>query len=275
MIKVNFIIPGSDPTWRIWIQRGRSARRKMWDAKKNGLQGDKFDDALYKEQRDLFLKAFHGKCAYCELRLGPGQRKGDVEHFRPKGRVTDIDGKLVYSAARKHIGYHWLAYNWHNLLPACLACNRPGTGPGGRTEGKWDRFPTEDGFWADTVRGVRKEKPLLLNPWIDDPEKHLIFDDTGVVGFKTRRGEVTIDVLGLNRDDLIDERKEACTRAKEDLRGLLVAYAHNNVREVEDYEKRLRDIFDGKTPYSAAARAAVGRAYEMHQALQKSNPLHR
>lgn len=33
--------------------------------------------------------------AYCETFLPPGERKGDVEHYRPKGRVRGRHGRLV------------------------------------------------------------------------------------------------------------------------------------------------------------------------------------
>jgi uncharacterized protein (TIGR02646 family) len=272
MIRTKFSVPSTDAKWSDWLKRTRSARQQMWAA--NGSSNDvKIDEALYKEQRERFFEAFHGKCAYCELRLAAGQRFGDVEHFRPKGRVTDIDGKLVFSTQQKHSGYFWLAYNWRNLLPSCLACNRPGTGPEGLTSGKWDRFPTLDKFWSDTAWGVRREKPLLLNPWLDDPEEHLIFDDTGVVGFRTRRGEVTIDVLGLNRDALIDDRREACELAAGYVRSLQEAYARQDITEANRYEAKLDAILLGNAPYSAAALSAAQRAHERHEALLQRNPL--
>ena len=55
---------------------------------------------------------FHNKCAYCESDLGDNL---DVEHFRPKGGVTEEPG---------HSGYWWLAHDWTNLLPSCTPCNQ-------------------------------------------------------------------------------------------------------------------------------------------------------
>jgi len=130
-----------------------------------------------------------------------------------------------------------------------------------------------DKFWSETAWGVRREKPLLLNPWLDDPEDHLIFDDTGVVGFRTRRGEVTIDVLGLNRDALIDDRREACEQAARHVRALQEAYARHDILEAIQHEAKLDAILLGNAPYSAAALAAARRAHERHEALLRRNPL--
>ena len=272
MIRVKFVVPNDDPDWRDWVQRARAARRRL-AAADIAQRSKMIDDDLYKEQRPRFFRAFHGKCAYCELPLAPGQRYGDVEHFRPKLRVTDIQGRLIFSKAREHGGYWWLAYSWRNLLPACEACNRFGTGPDGLKSGKWDRFPTVGDVWYQDARGIRRERPLLLNPLEDDPNEHLVFDDTGVIGHRTERGRTTIEVLGLNRDALVDERRVASRRAADDVRRLFEAYARLDVDEAKEYEGRLRDVEGGRVPFSAAARAAVQRAYERQRAMIQRYPL--
>lgn len=64
---------------------------------------------------------FHGKCAYCESVYANVQPM-DVEHFRPKGRVTRwVNGKREIVL---RFGYYWLAAEWTNLLPSCIDCNR-------------------------------------------------------------------------------------------------------------------------------------------------------
>ncbi|MEF9674035.1 hypothetical protein QNM99_25505 [Pseudomonas sp. PCH446] len=39
----------------------------------------------------------------------------DVEHYRPKGAVSED---------ASHPGYWWVAMDWDNLLPSCIDCNR-------------------------------------------------------------------------------------------------------------------------------------------------------
>lgn len=83
---------------------------------------------------------FHRKCAYCESPLT--EVGWDIEHFRPKKKVSDRTG---------HPGYYWLAYTWTNLYPSCGPCNKrlkdkstweePGRG---KTAGKANQFPLVD-----------------------------------------------------------------------------------------------------------------------------------
>lgn len=158
---------------------------------------------------------FHGKCAYCESRYAP-VHPVDVEHFRPKGGVADLDpatGKM----ALERPGYYWLAASWENLLPSCIDCNRERTHefpdePPGKS-GKANRFPLSGARRARAPGCERREKPLLLNPCEDDPDEHLEFTEAGVVrpaldGRRrpSRRGEASIQVYGLQRNDLVAER---------------------------------------------------------------------
>lgn len=136
---------------------------------------------------------FHGKCAYCERPLdekGPGF----MDTFRPKQRAVGKDGSI----SMDH--YWWLAYEWTNLVACCLTCNRL----------KGSRFPIQ-GRRARPGAGpeeLARERPLLLDPCLDDPEEHLVFDASGHVASETERGRVTIEVLGLNRQELVELREQ-------------------------------------------------------------------
>jgi hypothetical protein len=59
---------------------------------------------------------FHNKCAYCESNYA-AVITGDVEHYRPKGRIKASDKKAIWP------GYYWLALTWENLLTSCKICN--------------------------------------------------------------------------------------------------------------------------------------------------------
>ena len=80
MIRLHFTPPDSDDAWDAWIADGRAAVARMLAG---AADRRAIDAALYKRQRDRLLMVTHQKCAYCELRLPAGQRKGDVEHYRP------------------------------------------------------------------------------------------------------------------------------------------------------------------------------------------------
>jgi len=194
-----------------------------------------FPFQIYREQyvKSAIERAFHKKCAYCETRYIVAQPV-DVEHFRPKGAVI-VEGKT------KKPAYYWLASEWTNLLPSCIRCNRANKYKISKkktvTMGKKNFFPLDAGSPRATKPGdEKKEKPLLLNPCIDDPRKHLEFTSDGIVrpvenkrGQASQKGTESIFIYALSRPDLVQERAE---RAKQILAQIeRVKEASLNVRD--------------------------------------------
>lgn len=181
---------------------------------------------------------FHGKCAYCESPYRAVDAL-DVEHFRPKGGVSESKG---------HPGYWWLAAIWTNLLPSCPACNQRRKHaqytPGMTLEeferelqrapttlmGKGNAFPVKTNNWVATEGGdLAMEDPLLINPCERNPEQHLewvfdrdpkvpIWEADPVLAFVRPRPTVdggqdeyanaSIAIYGLNRSGVVRERTE-------------------------------------------------------------------
>ncbi|MDB4925934.1 hypothetical protein [Mucilaginibacter sp.] len=157
---------------------------------------------------------YFGKCAYCERFY-----KLDVEHFRPKGEIRDEDNGLL-----RAVGYYWLGYEWSNLLPSCISCNRDG--------GKNSKFPYVAGGNLvtapvfDAVGNLDRtfclvehhllvgELPALLNPETDiNIVSYFAFEvDSDMQGIKikgidvNRRGEITANVCKLNRQEIRRDR---------------------------------------------------------------------
>lgn len=174
--------------------------------------------------KSLLIQMFKGKCAYCEIFAVAGA-DGDVEHYRPKGGVTDADRAEV-----KHPGYWWLAMAWSNLVLSCQHCNQsrrqlihtPGQDEATiarelvesrlRTTGKKNRFPVQGNVWVtDHVADIKGEVPLLLDPTEDDPELLFEWDfERSISTVKAAGGNVraaeTIEILGLNRRILTEAR---------------------------------------------------------------------
>lgn len=138
-----------------------------------------------KQVKSVLKEIFYDKCAYCEQRISSSQF-GDVEHFRPKSV------------------YWWLALTWENLLLACEVCN---------TSYKSNNFPV-NGRRATKTSVLNREKYLLLDPLTEDPEEFIKYDDAeGVVieainSQASKRVDACIEFYGLNREKLVDERKE-------------------------------------------------------------------
>lgn len=146
----------------------------------------------------------HQKCCYCEAKIR--FKFNDVEHYRPKGFADRAPG-----ATETH-GYWWLAYTWKNLLYACSTCNR---------SNKNSRFPLARGSVALTYDSAAPggEVALLLNPAEgDNPVEHIkfVFERGASADAKEHwwarprngsvKGSITIDVCGLNDQDLLELR---------------------------------------------------------------------
>lgn len=160
--------------------------------------------------RAALEKLFIYKCAYCECSISPGF-DWDVDHFRPKGSVSDTDSP-------DHPGYYWLTYKWENLFPSCTHCNqkrkdRPTWGESGTlpAKGKADQFPlASEATRAMSPRDdIDREHTLLIDPTYDDPAWYLSFDPKGHIFAldENQYGDKTIEVFNLERRPLIRARR--------------------------------------------------------------------
>jgi uncharacterized protein (TIGR02646 family) len=260
MIKVNK--PGySDSEWTSLLTRADTARARAI-AEFRARRDVKINEDLYKEFMPRLHELFNQKCAYCETIIATNQ-PGDVEHFRPKGRVIGNDFRPLRCDCPEHgeidhPGYYWLAYDWDNLLPACIDCNRYRRH--GKLEegaGKADRFPVAD-FRACAPGDECVEDPMLINPAAIDPAEHLMFLPDGRIKARSPKGTVTLELLGLNvREKLKDERGEAYEDGRDAVKKLLTAVLNENARDEGKARERLRNINRGASRYSALQRQAV------------------
>lgn len=146
-----------------WHQEAEAATRTV-------LQGDAVPreyDEIWRGLKASLAKLLHDKCWFCETPITRSDNA--VDHFRPKGRVSD--------AEREHVGYRWLAFERANFRYACTFCNsRRIDVEHGTSGGKADRFPLldeavrvyeVDGMaldFEDLLKTVRGEQPAILDP---------------------------------------------------------------------------------------------------------------
>ena len=114
----------------------------------------------------VLVAMFYGKCAFCESTIGHIAHP-HIEHFYPKSRTE----------------FQHLMFAWENWLIACPICN----------QNKRTKFPMCD------------DLPCLINPTKDSPSEHVDFIGTNILS-KTKRGRKTIEIIGLNRTDLGNQR---------------------------------------------------------------------
>ncbi|MDD5761123.1 MAG: hypothetical protein PHP88_01250 [bacterium] len=256
MIRIEFQEPDT-PEWRAWKKDAAAATAEAIRAVQNGEKPE-INEALYKRMKDLFAKASFGKCAYCETKIWKTDQPGDVEHFRPKGRIIDDNGKPVVlpeGSKKPHPGYYWLPYDWKNLLLACKLCNSPMKDETGKTKGKWDRFPVADEFRATRPGEEINEKPLFLHPVFDSPEDHFEFDEkTGILGSKTPRAKACLEILGLNRDGLIEGRQDAYRSVLARASQTPNMTTENSILDELSFLEAYRR---GEKPYALAGRKAL------------------
>lgn len=196
----------------------------------------------------LLERIFNKKCAYCECKYRIAV-PADIEHYRPKAKVT-LDGKKSIP------GYYWLAGELSNLVPSCRFCNSEnyhviaGKGTTPIKVGKANWFP----LWDEKTRATKegdeaKEYPLLLHPYRDDPDQYLEFRADGLVfsvaklkGKNKSRAEVSIFHYGLNRTDLVEERRDWAKRVQGAINHVLRSYGDwKSARTVAKYRKRVVD----------------------------------
>jgi hypothetical protein len=210
--------------FRSWLEEAKAATLKaVEDYEKNGTPSEEVEAIWRVHKQWLLRNKFDNKCAYCEKSLSDIPK--DAEHWRPKRKMS---GK----GAGDHPGYFWLAYSWRNLLPSCSMCNSYG--------GKKNQFPvsngyvfrlkltdadldqlrcrsdaipssTEVGWWYPGTEDLDAlEGPLLLHPYVDeDPTLHLEFGENGWINARSKKGEWSIKVFDLNREDLRKARAKA------------------------------------------------------------------
>jgi hypothetical protein len=277
MIKVTFVEPTSDE-WKQWRDDCRAEQKRLDDSYESGSPIEV--KPLYKEMKSVYLSLngpFHGKCVYCESLFAENQ-PGDIDHFRPKGRVQTAEGESVMTpnangASIPHIGYYWLAYDWRNLLPACADCNRPSSQKTqGKRIGKWDQFPIE----LEANRATRcgeegAESPLLLNPTDPniDPSDHLNFDELGIVAWNSPQGEATVRVFGLNdREALVKSRRDVYSDVLNAF-GAVMNALHSKGQSAQRSLDRLMAYRNGTERFSAVGRVAIREA-DSRQAILRS-----
>jgi hypothetical protein len=260
MIKIDYIEP-STSAWKAWRKKCDEETLTLIDSVKKG--NSPTINNLYKKAKTFIIRSdspFHGKCAYCESLIISNQ-PGDVEHYRPKGKITDSENKVITIKNKKgvdieHPGYYWLAYCHKNLLPSCIDCNRPYRGnSGGTLVGKWNQFPVK-GFRAQKPKELSREEPLIINPCEVDPAIHIEIDETGVLWHTSIEGQTTIEILGLNkRESLVRQRK----KTYDDVTNKILAFAVLLVSKKDFVKEKgeLEDIKKGIEPYTIAALKAI------------------
>ncbi|MFT5893048.1 MAG: hypothetical protein ACI9Y7_003167 [Dokdonia sp.] len=194
---------------------------------KNGIINKHKFPSTWSPCKAQLHKESDSKCAYCESPTTVVSY-GDVEHYRPKSK------------------YWWLAYCYDNYLASCTLCNQKYKKAKFKTLHAKIKAPVikknstdtylekiiasitpdpiqeADGVtWNAYTQQHDAERPLLLNPYIDDPEAFFAWkvlpDDESVIlvplddqnDLHVKVVEASEDDYGINRPELCFHRFEA------------------------------------------------------------------
>jgi uncharacterized protein (TIGR02646 family) len=250
----------------IYIDRNSIPKPKVFNSEKTVIAIEKLEefytrnDKLKNQQRfsqpfrgefqkglkRSLRKLFNEKCAYCESKINPAATTGDLDHFRPKSGARGYDKNF----STEH--YWWLTYEWNNLYYSCPVCNR--------YKATWFPLNSEPAKIRATYKEIiQKEKPLLIDPCNDEPNKHLTFDKEGNAIPLTEKGKVTIEILKLNREDLVFSRFEVIKEEYNNWEKILKIFSLNNYQELKSIFSDWLEIIEGYSikPYLATRRMLI------------------
>jgi energy-coupling factor transporter ATP-binding protein EcfA2 len=225
---------------------------KLEESFKNDRRQERlrFDDKFNREIKEYLMHIFHGKCVYCETKLGVSD-SGILDSFRPRSGARGLD-KAKYASSH----YWWLYHEWDNMMLSCSTCG---------VKYKRDFFPLEDENLRAPIgaKGVEllNERAMLIDPCLENPEEHLLFSEDGVVSALTPKGQVTIEVLGLNRQPLQDKRKKAGQELVFRLK--LLESNKVNYKFASSLVVYVNDLYsDAGVEYTAVQKAVFAKWYE-------------
>lgn len=225
-----------------WLSR---AKKRTTQYRKGGV--DPKESHFWGEIKKVYIQLQHSKCGYCETGLQDGvlaSKVHEVEHFRPKGRISAWPNKKAVNCKKlrhcapmgdaRSTGYSLLAYHPLNYVIACTRCN---------STLKSDYFPIAHirMVKAQHPKRMRKESALLIYPISDidrhDPSDLISFNGPFAVakhrsGFAHQRAMTNIHFFMLNHEDLILRRSKM----------LMHLWASLDARVVTDEDREHRQL---------------------------------
>lgn len=176
--------------------KNRSQKRYDWP----------FNAEIDKRLKVHLHEVFHGKCGYCEIKIDHPEL-GTVDRYRPNNGVRDKNE--FYQDL-----YWWLTFEWNNLIYACKECNQY----------KGNYFPIKGRRALNEKDDYENEHRMLLNPYLDETGKHLnyIHSNDGHIDALTDEGNQTIELLRLNRTNLLEGRRKARKEIIEAVESLVI-----------------------------------------------------
>jgi uncharacterized protein (TIGR02646 family) len=182
----------SNPPGSLTLEITNRLREEIISKKKYPSREKKYEERYKKEDIKEALRGIYSdKCAYCEKSIS--DTYFHIDHYRPKSI------------------YYWQVYSWDNLLLCCEKCNTIKRNKFEIEAGKRVEFEKKDldHIHNLTVKYNEVEKPLMVNPELEDIGDLLVFEiETGSIKSGDYRCQYTIDACRLDRKEANNNRKK-------------------------------------------------------------------
>lgn len=244
------LIDENDPDVKAWLQKAQRcllvlARQETHAQRTKYLNKHN----IWSEFKPILYKYFGEKCWYSECNLEGAY--GDVDHFRPKNKSTNEQGKTILKD-----GYWWLAYDYLNYRLSCEKSNRSFC-----KGGKKNYFPLKEGtIPAECPK--KNDIPLLLDPCIEQDTTLIDCDETGgIIALSDNLEEIQrVELSGriYNWHLFNTGRKDARLQCQTALKLFEMAY------ESKEYDENMKTALESlcalaspQKPYSSFSRKYI------------------
>lgn len=213
-------------------------------------------DTVWVKTKKALAEVSFDKCWYCECK----QERSDlqVDHFRPKGRV---------SGEKDHNGYWWLALDWENFRLACTYCNCV------RKDFETDEMGGKGSKFPILTPPPRMRRPFdqqdrakLLDPVIREDVEKLTFTRNGLPKPASndknsedwKRVQETIEVFHLRETRLKRAREELAIEIENDVKVAKACYERGEMGSFSTIADRLIGRIRLDAKYATFARLILG-----------------
>lgn len=241
------IIDENDPAVNAWLQKAQRCLSELSQKETHAERTNYLKkNNIWSEFKPILFKYYGEKCWYSECSLEGAY--GDVDHFRPKSKSTNEQGKTILKD-----GYWWLAYDYLNYRLSCEKSNR-----GFYKGGKKNYFPLKGGTIPAEFPN-KDDIPLLLDPCKEDDTALVDCDEAGAIIALSDNPE---DIRRIKTSSYIYNwnlfnagRKSARLRCQTALKLFEMAYESDKYAEMMKVAlDSLCAIVNPQTPYSSFSK---------------------
>lgn len=215
------------------------------------------------------------KCWYSEVPLEGADP--NVDHFRPKGRVVEVDCDTFIKTGIVTSGYWWLAFDPSNYRLSSIHSNQRRVDKD-TAGGKWDFFPVDGARSPEGTKwALISEVSLPLDPCSASDMSLMWFGPDGTPGFtgwrrkpnplELRRLNVTIWLFHLNKHEISKRRSQYIQEVRADLKSADTQYTLWNPfgnspdliakGQFDSIISRMKNQIADDAPFAGAKRCAV------------------